>query len=90
MSKPKSNRTIMLAGLVAALIVLAVAAFFLLGPKQPKYKDTIVIGTTDSVQTTLDPCEAYDYLGVNIIQNMGEGLFGYEPCLLAGKKNLKL
>ncbi|AGT35853.1 hypothetical protein N186_07575 [Thermofilum adornatum] len=79
MSKPKSNRTIMLAGVAAALIVLAVAAFFLLGPKQPKYKDTIVIGTTDSVQTTLDPCEAYDYLGVNIIQNMGEGLFGYEP-----------
>jgi len=48
-------------------------------PTAPKYKDTIVIGTTDSIQTTLDPAEAYDYLGVNIIQNMGEGLFAYEP-----------
>lgn len=48
-------------------------------PTKPKYKETIIIGTTDSIQTTLDPAEAYDYLGVNIIQNMGEGLFAYEP-----------
>jgi len=34
-------------------------------PMKAKYKDTLVIGTTDSIQTTLDPAEAYDYLGVN-------------------------
>jgi len=45
----------------------------------PLYKDTIVIGTTDSVQTTIDPADAYDYFGINIIQNVGAGLVDYRP-----------
>jgi len=62
-------------------VIIAGAVAYLLMPKAPtiKAKDVLVIGTTDSIQTTLDPAEAYDYLGVNIIQNMGEGLFAYEP-----------
>jgi peptide/nickel transport system substrate-binding protein len=43
------------------------------------YKDTIVIGTTDSVQSTIDPADAYDYFGDNIIQNLGAGLVDYRP-----------
>ncbi|MEM4811088.1 MAG: hypothetical protein QXS92_04175 [Thermofilum sp.] len=73
---------------LAAVIVIAaiaIAALLLVGqvsrPGAPKVrvKDVLVIGTTVSIQTTLDPAEAYDYLGVNIIQNLGEGLFSYEP-----------
>ena len=45
----------------------------------PTYKDTIIIGTTDSVQTTIDPADAYDYFGINIIQNLGDGLVDYRP-----------
>ena len=79
MSKPKSNRKLLLVIVALAVIFLVAAIYVFLAPKAPKVKNVIVIGTTDSVQTTLDPCEAYDYLGVNIIQNMGEGLFAYEP-----------
>ena len=43
------------------------------------YKDTIVVGTTDSVQTTIDPADAYDYFGVNTIENVGAGLVDYRP-----------
>lgn len=43
-------------------------------------KDTIVIGTTDSVQTTIDPADAYDYFAQNVvILNIGAGLVSYKP-----------
>jgi peptide/nickel transport system substrate-binding protein len=29
--------------------------------------------------TTLDPADAYDYFGINIIQNLGDGLVDYRP-----------
>lgn len=80
------SRTLVIAIAVIAVVLVAggVLAYLLTAPgmQQPapkRIKDTLVIGTTDSVQTTLDPAEAYDYLGVNIIQNLGEGLFAYEP-----------
>jgi peptide/nickel transport system substrate-binding protein len=80
------SRTAALAILVVAvlLVVGGITAYYMTaaGPQAPtvkRIKETLIIGTTDSVQTTLDPAEAYDYLGVNIIQNMGEGLFAYEP-----------
>lgn len=80
------SRTVVIAVAVIAVVLVAggVLAYLLTAPgvQQPapkRIKETLVIGTTDSVQTTLDPAEAYDYLGVNIIQNIGEGLFAYEP-----------
>jgi len=49
-------------------------------PAGPQYKDTIVIGTTDSVQTTLDPADAYDYFANNVVMiNVGGGLVDYAP-----------
>jgi len=46
----------------------------------PAYKDTIVIGTTDSVETTLDPADAYDYFAQDVIMvNIASGLVGYAP-----------
>ncbi|MGD1055338.1 MAG: hypothetical protein ABR867_04560, partial [Nitrososphaerales archaeon] len=35
------------------------------------YKSTIILGTTDAVQTTIDPADAYDYFGDNMIQQLG-------------------
>lgn len=44
------------------------------------YRNTIVIGTTDSVQTTLDPADAYDYFAQDVvILNIGDGLVDYKP-----------
>jgi peptide/nickel transport system substrate-binding protein len=45
----------------------------------PQYKDTIVMGTTDAVQTTIDPADAYDYFGINMIDNLGAPLVDFAP-----------
>ncbi|MDQ3945564.1 MAG: ABC transporter substrate-binding protein [Actinomycetota bacterium] len=41
--------------------------------------DTIVIGTTDSLQNSFDPAQAYDYFASEVIQNTAETLVTYEP-----------
>ena len=43
------------------------------------YKSTIVLGTTDAVQTTIDPADAYDYFGDNMINNLGAPLVDFAP-----------
>jgi peptide/nickel transport system substrate-binding protein len=40
---------------------------------------TLAIGTTDSVESCLDPARAYDYFGWEIIQSLGSGLVEYKP-----------
>jgi len=45
----------------------------------PKLKDTLVMGTTDSVEVNLDPAEAYDFFGWEIIMNTGAGLVDIAP-----------
>lgn len=43
-----------------------------------RVKETLVMGTTDDVGTTLDPAEAYDLFGVNLLYNVGRGLTRFE------------
>ncbi len=43
------------------------------------YKSTIIMGTTDAVQTTIDPADAYDYFGDNMINNLGAPLVDFAP-----------
>lgn len=50
----------------------------------PSGKDTLVVGTTDSVETSLDPAEAYDYFGDNTIYNLGAPLVYIKPGSGAG------
>jgi peptide/nickel transport system substrate-binding protein len=46
----------------------------------PQYKDTIVLGTTDSVQSTLDPADAYDFFSNDLVgYSTGGGLVDYRP-----------
>jgi len=42
-------------------------------------KATLIIGTTDSVETCLDPARAYDFFGWEIIQSLGAPLVEYAP-----------
>ena len=42
-------------------------------------RDIIRLGTTDQVEVSLDTAEAYDYFGVNVLLNIGEGLYAIEP-----------
>gem|GEM_PF-223924 len=41
--------------------------------------DTLIMGTTDSIESAVDPAQAYDYFGWEIIQNTGSGLVEIRP-----------
>jgi peptide/nickel transport system substrate-binding protein len=56
--------------------------YWLISP--PAGKDTLIVGTTDSVETNLDPSEAYDYFGDNSIYNLGAPLVYVKPGSGAG------
>lgn len=57
--------------------------YWLISP--PPGKDTLVVGTTDSVETSLDPAEVWDFFGGSeIIQNLGAPLVYIKPGSSAG------
>jgi peptide/nickel transport system substrate-binding protein len=45
----------------------------------PGYKSTLILGTTDAVETTIDPQDAYDYWGELMINNLGSPLVDFAP-----------
>jgi len=51
----------------------------------PGGKDTLIVGTTDSVETSLDPGEVWDFFaGSEMIQNLGAPLVYIKPGSSAG------
>jgi len=42
-------------------------------------RETLVVGTTDSVATNMDPAESYEIVGMNAIMNSGAGLVYIKP-----------
>jgi peptide/nickel transport system substrate-binding protein len=79
----KSNRAIgrmVIVGIIIVIIIIAgVIGYYFTLPPTTTTKDTLVMGTTDSVETTLDPANAYDYFGWEIIRSLGSGLVDYRP-----------
>jgi len=82
-----SRNTMIIAVAVLVIIVLGTAMFLLRPgekppteqpPTGPVYADTIIIGTTDRV-SDLDPANAYDFFTWEVLTNIGEGPFVYEP-----------
>ena len=49
---------------------------------------TIVVGTTDSVENTLDIAQSYDFFGWNMIACLSSGLVAIEPGSIAGSDNI--
>lgn len=49
-----------------------------------KAKETIIVGTTDSVELTLDPAQAYDYFGWCILQQISATLVSVAPNSTTG------
>jgi len=45
----------------------------------PQGKDTLIVGTTDSVETSLDPAEVWDFFGASTIYNLGAPLVYIKP-----------
>jgi peptide/nickel transport system substrate-binding protein len=93
-SKPKGKTTTYIAAVVLIVIILAGFGYYYYSTTTtmvsttstmvptttaPALKDTIIVGTTDSVESTIDPADAYDYFGINMIENVGAGLVDYIP-----------
>jgi peptide/nickel transport system substrate-binding protein len=69
---------IVIVGIVIVIIVVAaIVGYFLMQPA--KKESVLIMGTTDSVESCLDPARAYDYFGWEIIQALGSGLVEYRP-----------
>jgi peptide/nickel transport system substrate-binding protein len=49
-----------------------------------KAKETLIVGTTDSVENTLDPAQAYDYFGWCILQQISGTLVSVKPNSTTG------
>jgi peptide/nickel transport system substrate-binding protein len=45
----------------------------------PAGKDTLIVGTTDSVETSLDPAEVWDFFGASMVYNLGAPLVYIKP-----------
>jgi peptide/nickel transport system substrate-binding protein len=72
------GKMIIIAIVVVIIIIAGVAGYYLTKPTV-KLKETLIMGTTDSVETCLDPARAYDFFGWEIIQSLGSGLVEYKP-----------
>jgi len=53
-----------------------------------KGQSALVIGTTDSIESAIDPAQAYDYFGWEIIQNIGSTLVDIKPGSQAGPDDI--
>jgi peptide/nickel transport system substrate-binding protein len=73
--------------LIIVIVIAGVAGYYLMAP-QTKVKDTLVIGTTDSVETCLDPARAYDFFGWEIIQSLGCPLVEYKAGATGSAEDL--
>jgi ABC-type transport system substrate-binding protein len=50
----------------------------------PQGKDTLIVGTTDSVETSLDPAEVWDFFGATMVYTLGAPLVYIRPGSSAG------
>jgi peptide/nickel transport system substrate-binding protein len=66
----------LIAGVVIVIIVVGIVAGYYLTRPLP-LKSTLIIGTTDSTETGLDPAYAYDFFGWEMIQSLSSGLVEY-------------
>ncbi len=55
-----------------------------LNTKFASLETTLVVGTTDTVELTLDPAQAYDYFGWNVMQQVGGTLVAVNPGSATG------
>lgn len=73
------SRMIIIGIIIVIIVIAGVVGYYLTLPPAPTIKDTLVMGTTDSVETSLDPANAYDYFGWEIIRSLGASLIDYAP-----------
>jgi peptide/nickel transport system substrate-binding protein len=80
-SRKGISTTIVIAAIVLIVIILIASLYALqLPPFAPAEEEKVLImGTTDSVESAIDPSRAWDFFGWEIIQNTGCTLVEIEP-----------
>jgi peptide/nickel transport system substrate-binding protein len=64
--------------LIVIIVIAGAVSYYLYSGQNPAVKDTLIMGTTDSVESCLDPARAYDFFGLEIIQSLGSPLVEYK------------
>ena len=82
------SKMVIVSALVIVIVIAGVAAYYLMTP-QSRLKDTLIMGTTDSVESAIDPARAWDFFGWEIIQNTGCTLVEIEPGSEATMEDFK-
>jgi peptide/nickel transport system substrate-binding protein len=75
----KGVSKLVIVAVVIIIVVLVGAGIYYYQSQQPRLKETLIMGTTDSVESVLDPAQAYDFFGFEIIQSLGSGLVDIQP-----------
>ncbi len=78
MKDAKAVGKMVIVGILIVVIAIAGVAGYYLTRPQAKLKETLIMGTTDSVESCLDPARAYDFFGWEIIQSLGCPLVEYK------------
>lgn len=81
----QKNQTIALV-VIIVIAIGAVGAYVYFRP--PVYEQTLIMGTTDSVESSLDMAQSYDYFGWEIITALSSGLVEIEPGSQAGANDI--
>ncbi len=83
--KGVSTTIIVIAVILIIIVVIAgIYAYQVYLAPEKELKETLIMGTTDAVESALDPAQAYDFFGWEIIQNTGCGLVEIRPGSSAG------
>ena len=84
------ERNQIIAIVVIIVIVASVGvAWVIMNPGTPPASDTIIYGTTDTVEASIDPAQSYDYFGWEIITSLGQGLVDIIPGSQAGPSDIQ-
>lgn len=85
MKKVKDSRkgvstTVVVAAIILIIIIVVAALYALeLPPFAPEEEKILIMGTTDSIESAIDPARAWDFFGWEIIQNTGCTLVEIKP-----------
>ncbi|MFX1579060.1 MAG: ABC transporter substrate-binding protein [Promethearchaeota archaeon] len=82
------ERNQVIAIVLIIVVVGGVGAYMVFFPPGPGVP-TILIGTTDSVESSLDMAQAYDYFGWEMIISLSSGLVQIEPGSQAGADDIQ-
>lgn len=72
--------------IIIAIVIGSIGIYMLFLP--PPAPNVIIMGTTDSVESSLDIAQSYDYFGWNTINSLSEGLVGIDPGSEAGPEDI--